>query len=238
MPASTILLQFLLMLVAGWLQRQQAATIDYLKAENRMLRERLGGRRIIFTDAERRRLAEKARVLGRQPLREMSTIVTPDTLLRWHRELVARKWSFVERRRPGRPRTREVLVALVVRMATENRSWGYTRIQSAMANLGYRLGRGTIRSILKDHGIEPAPELQPLPKAQLVGIAPGGQRFARRVLHRQVRQPIGADPGVVEACDVHVLQARQDVALVRKALRQVAPQSRQHRYGSLRPLPE
>jgi putative transposase len=107
MAASTTLLQFLLMLVAGWLQRQQAATIDYLKAENRMLRDRLGGRRVTFTDAERRQLAEKARVLGRKALRELGTIVTPDTLLRWHRELVARKWTFVERRRPGRPRTAE-----------------------------------------------------------------------------------------------------------------------------------
>jgi hypothetical protein len=70
MAASATLLQFLLMLVAGWLQRQQAATIDYLQAENRMLRERLGGRRIIFTDAERRTLAEKARLLGRKALRE------------------------------------------------------------------------------------------------------------------------------------------------------------------------
>ena len=66
MAASTTLLQFLLMVVAGWLQRQQAATIDYLKAENRMLRARLGGRRIVFTDAERRQLAEKARALGRK----------------------------------------------------------------------------------------------------------------------------------------------------------------------------
>jgi transposase InsO family protein len=158
MVGSTTLLQFLLMLVAGWLQRQQVATIDYLKAENRMLRERLGGRRIIFTDAERRQLAEKARALGRMALRELGTIVTPETLLRWHRELVAQKWSFVERRRPGRPRTREELAPLVVRMATENRTWGYTRIQGAMANLGHKLGRGTIRRILKDHGIEPAPE--------------------------------------------------------------------------------
>ena len=91
-------------------------------------------------------------------LRELGTIVTPETLLRWHRELVARKWTFVERRRPGRPRTREELVGLVVRMASENPSWGYTRIQGAMRNLGHKLGRGTIREILKEHGIEPAPE--------------------------------------------------------------------------------
>jgi hypothetical protein len=158
MAASTTLLQFLLLVVAGWLQRQQAATIDYLKAENRMLRARLGGRRILFTDAERQQLAEKARALGRKTLRELGTIVTPETLLRWHRELVARKWNFVERRSPGRPRIRGKLVALVVRMARENRGWGYTRIQGAMANLGYQLGRGTIGRILKDHGIEPAPE--------------------------------------------------------------------------------
>jgi putative transposase len=132
--------------------------IEYLKAENRLLRERLGGRRIVFTDAERRQLAEKARAVGRKVLSELGTIVTPETLLCWHRELVARKWSFVERQRPGRPRTREELVVLVVRMASENPGWGYTRIQGAMANLGHKLGRGTIRGILKEHGIEPAPE--------------------------------------------------------------------------------
>ena len=158
MAASTTLLQFLLMVVAGWLHRQQSALIDYLMAENRLLRRRLGERRIIFTDAEGRQLAAKAKAVGRTALRELGTIVTPETLLRWHRELVARKWTFVERRRPGRPRTRAELGALVVQMATENRGWGYTRIQGAMANLGYKLGRGTIRAILKEHGIEPAPE--------------------------------------------------------------------------------
>jgi hypothetical protein len=76
---------------AGWLQQQQATVIEYLKAENSVLRERLGGRRILFTDAERRRLAEKARAVGRKGLRELGTIVTPETLLRWHRELVARR---------------------------------------------------------------------------------------------------------------------------------------------------
>jgi hypothetical protein len=114
MPVSTTLLQFLLVLVAGWLQRQQTAVIEYLKAENRLLRQRLGGRRVIFTDAERRQLAEKAKAAGGKALRELGTIVTPETLLRWHRELVAHKWTFVERRRPGRSRTREELVGLAV----------------------------------------------------------------------------------------------------------------------------
>jgi hypothetical protein len=121
------LLQFLLLMVAGWLHRQQSAVIEDLSVENRLLPERLGSWRIIFT-AERRTLAEKASALGRKTLRELGTIVTPETLLRWHRELVARKWTFIERRKPGRPRTRQEL-ALVVRMATENPSWGYTRIQ-------------------------------------------------------------------------------------------------------------
>ena len=75
------------MLVAGWLQRQPTAVIEYLQAENRLLRQQLGGRRIVFTDADRRQLAEKARAVGRKGLRELGTIVTPDTLLRWHREL-------------------------------------------------------------------------------------------------------------------------------------------------------
>ena len=71
MVGSTTLLQFLLMLLAGWLQRQQAATIDYLKADNRMLRKRLGGRRVSFSGAERQQLAEKATALGRTARREL-----------------------------------------------------------------------------------------------------------------------------------------------------------------------
>jgi hypothetical protein len=81
-----------------------------------MLREQLRGRRIVFTDAQRRLLAERA-VAVRRALRELGTVVTPETLLRWHRELVVRKWTFIERRRPGRPRTRDELVRLIIRMA-------------------------------------------------------------------------------------------------------------------------
>jgi len=143
--------------IAVWLERHAAARIEYLKAENRALRIRLSGRRIVFSDAERRTLGILAKKLGRKALRELDPIVTSATLLRWHRELVARKWTFPVQRRPGRPRTAADIEKLVVRMATENPSWGYTRILGALSNLGIQLGRGTIQRILKDHLIEPAP---------------------------------------------------------------------------------
>jgi len=150
-------LKFLLMLLAGWVHRRQLEAIEYLTEENRMLKERLGGRHLRFTDAERRRLARRAHALGHKALSELSTLVTPDTLMRWYRTLVAQKWTYT-RRRPGRPRTIQVITELIVRMALENRSWGYTRIQGALANLGHDVGRGTIANVLSEHGIDPAPE--------------------------------------------------------------------------------
>src|SRR5271165_6442676 len=89
--------QMLLLMFAGWLNRHQLDVIEYLQEENRLLKERLGGRRVRFTDAERRRLARKAYALGRKVLSELETLVTPDTLLRWHRELVASKWNYSQR---------------------------------------------------------------------------------------------------------------------------------------------
>jgi putative transposase len=115
-----------------------------------------GGVRL--TDAEHWRLARKAHALGRKVLNELHTLVTPDTLLRWYREMVAYKWNYSHRRGPGRPRVMQAIVKLVLRMALENRSWGYTRIQGAMANLGHEVGRGTIANILRERGIDPAPE--------------------------------------------------------------------------------
>jgi hypothetical protein len=96
-------LQFLLMLFAGWVNRHQQDVIEYLQAENRALREQLGGKRLRFTDQQRRRLAVKAKAVGRKRLFELDTLVTPDTLLRWHRQLIARKYDGSETRRPGRP---------------------------------------------------------------------------------------------------------------------------------------
>jgi putative transposase len=151
-------LQMLLLMFAGWVNRRQLDVIEYLQEENRVLKERMGGRRLRFTDAERRRLARKAQALGRKVLNELETLVTPDTLLRWYRELVVSKWNYSHRRGPGRPRIMKTLVELILQMALENPSWGYTRIRGALANLGHQVGRGTIANILRDNGIEPAPE--------------------------------------------------------------------------------
>jgi putative transposase len=150
--------QLVLLMFAGWVNRNQLNVIEYLQEENRVLKERLGGRRIRFTDAERRRLARKAHVLGRKLLTELETLVTPDTLLRWYRELIASKWNYSHRRGPERPRVMKAISELIVQMALENPSWGYTRIRGALANLGHQVGRGTIANTLKENGIEPAPE--------------------------------------------------------------------------------
>ena len=151
-------LQFLVLVMSGWLTRRQQSAIEYLRAENRVLREQLGGRRLRLTDDQRRRLAVLGRALGRKALREVACIVTPDTILRWHREFIAKKYDGSARRKPGRSRTRQELADLVIRMANENSTWGYTRIRGALANLGHEIGRNTIKRILMEHGIEPAPE--------------------------------------------------------------------------------
>jgi transposase InsO family protein len=150
-------LQFLAAWLAVWLGRVLQEQVDYLKAENRLLREKLGPKRVRLTEAERRRLATLGKPLGRRGLAAVATIASPETILRWYRELVARKYDGSKQRRPGRPRTAAEIEALVVRMAREN-TWGYTRIKGALKNLGYKVGRNTIKRILQEHGIDPAPE--------------------------------------------------------------------------------
>jgi len=150
--------RFLLMAVAGWMNQRQQHAIEYLREENRVLRAQLGSKRLRLTDDDRRRLAARARNLSRRMLADLATLVTPDTLLRWHRKLIAIKYDGSARRGPGRPSILWQLEALIVKMAVENRAWGYLRIQGALSNLGYAVARGTIANVLKRHGIEPAPQ--------------------------------------------------------------------------------
>jgi len=130
----------------------------YLTAENRILRNQIKGR-VPLTDAERKTLAEMGQKLGKKALEEVATIAQPETILAWHRTLMAQKFDGSQHRKfPGRPKVDSELEALVVRMAQENRRWGYDRMVGAVANLGYRISDQTVGNILKRHEIPPAPE--------------------------------------------------------------------------------
>jgi hypothetical protein len=109
----------MLIAVGGWMNQQQLQIIDYLPGENRVLREQLSGRRVRFNDYQRRRLAVRAKGLGRKLLREVATIVTPETLLAWHRILIANKYDGTAQRGQGRPRKADI-ESLVVRLGEEN----------------------------------------------------------------------------------------------------------------------
>jgi Integrase core domain len=150
-------LRFFVASLVGWLQSEQHQVIDYLREENCVLKAQLQGQRLRLTDDERRRLAARGARLGRALLTHVATIVTPDTVLRWHRQLIARKWTYAKRR-PGRPSVLPEIRRLVVRIATDNPSWGYTRIQGALKNLGHRVARSTIATIPKQQGIPPSGE--------------------------------------------------------------------------------
>jgi putative transposase len=117
--------RFLAGVLAGWANQQQQLAIEYLREENQVLREQLAGKRVRYTDNQRRRLAEKAKGLGRRALEEIATLVRPETLLAWHRKLIAHKYDGSGRRGPGRPRIMDKIRDLTVRMAKENRIWGY-----------------------------------------------------------------------------------------------------------------
>src|SRR6187551_2296960 len=124
MPRALDPFRFLLIAVAGWINQHQLLAIDYLREENRILREQLGGRRLRFTDDQRRRLATKAKGLGRKLLAEFATIVTPETLLAWHRKLIAQKYDGSARAGLGDRAPPERWKRWSKRMAEENRDGG------------------------------------------------------------------------------------------------------------------
>src|SRR5262245_20984437 len=148
----------LLAYITGTVDQELLLRNEYLVTKNRILRNQIKGR-VHLSDGERTSLAELGKQLGRQALAEVSTIVKPETILAWHRTLVAKKFDgSPQRKAPGRPMIDPEVEALVVQMAQENRSWGYNRIVGALANLGYIISDQTVGNILKRHGLLPAPE--------------------------------------------------------------------------------
>jgi putative transposase len=158
MLAETYPIRLLLMTVSGLVNRHQTDVIAYLIEENRVLKEQMQGRKLRLTDDQRRRLAERAKGLGRKALSRVATIVTPDTLMRWHRRLIASKWTYPAKNRPGRPGLMKSIKALILRMAKENSSWGYTRIQGELKGVGHTVCRTTVSNVLKENGLKPAPD--------------------------------------------------------------------------------
>jgi len=148
----------LLAYVTGLVNQRLLLQCEYLMAENRILRSQVSGR-LRLSDAERSTLAEIGKRLGRKCLAEVACVAKPETILAWYRRLIARKFDgSTHRSYPGRPRVAPDMEALVVRMAQENKGWGYDRIVGALANLGHQLSDQTIGNILKRHGIAPAPK--------------------------------------------------------------------------------
>jgi putative transposase len=148
----------LLAYITGTVDQELLLRNEYLVTENRILRHQIQGR-VRLSDGERKALAEIGQKLGKQALKAVANIVTPDTILAWHRKLVAQKFDgSTQRKAPGRPSIDAELEALVVCMAQENRSWGYERIAGALKHLSYMISNQTVGNILKRHGIPPAPE--------------------------------------------------------------------------------
>ena len=145
-----MILQVLIAMIAGWINRHQQQVIVYLLEENRTLHAKLGRRRVRFTDTERHRLAALAFPIGRNRLQSLATLATPDTLMRWYKQLVAQKFDGSQKRNKlGRPRVSDEIEARVLQMANDNPTWGYRRIQGALANIGHHIDKITVRNILR-----------------------------------------------------------------------------------------
>lgn len=150
----------LLASITGSVDEQLLLRIEYLVAENSIMRNQITGR-LHLSDAKRTTLAELGKKLGKQALEEVAKVAKPDTILAWHRKLVAQKFDgSTQRKSRGRPRVDKELEDLVVRMAQENRRWGYDRLAGALAHLGYAISDQTVGNILKRRGLPPAPERQ------------------------------------------------------------------------------
>jgi transposase len=133
--------------------------IDYLKEENAILREKLGKKRILLSDSQRRRLAILGKKLGRGVLSKVCCAFSPDTVLKWHRKLVAQKYDGSKNRgKGGRPRISDELKQLIIDMARDNKHLGYRKLTGYLNYLGYKVSCSTVSRVLREHGIDPSPK--------------------------------------------------------------------------------
>ena len=146
--------------VTGSVDQELLLRNQYLVTENRILRNQIKGR-VMLSDPERLSLARMAKQLSHKALAEVAQIVRPETLLAWHRRLIAKKCDGSKQRSAVEPgSTAPELETLILRLAQENRAWGYRRIVGALNNLGHQVSHQTVANVLKRHGLEPAPERQ------------------------------------------------------------------------------
>jgi putative transposase len=146
--------------IIGSVEQELLLRNQYLVTEYRILCPQIK-RRVILTDPDRLSLARIAKQLSRKALAEVAQIVRPETLLTWHRRLIAKKFDGSRNRSAVQPSsTEQEIENLVLQVAQENRSWGYRRIVGALNNLGHQISHQTVANLLKRHGLEPAPERQ------------------------------------------------------------------------------
>jgi hypothetical protein len=153
---------FFAVVLAGWMNRQQQEAIEYLRMENRIFREKFGHKTIILNLAQKRRLAGAAARLPREVLRQVRTLFSPETLLKWNRLLIARKYDGSDAKRPGPSPTKARMIRdLVLRMAEENPDWGYSRMYGELRKLGYKVHWQTVRRVMLDNGLLDDPDKPP-----------------------------------------------------------------------------
>ena len=147
----------LLLLLTALIDPDKRKIMDFYEAQMEALRYNCP-QKLRFTPALKARLGKAAKVLGLKTLRGLTTLVTPNTLLRWQREAVREKWDYSHKRKPGRPSTKSEIQKLVVQFAQDNPGWGYRHIRDALKPMNFTVGKTTIRNILKRYGLTPAPE--------------------------------------------------------------------------------
>ena len=142
------------LVVRGRREMSKDAELLVLRHQNAVLRRQIG--RVRYQPGDRLWLAALSRLIPRHRWAE-AFAVTPATLLAWHRRLVARKWGYTSKQRPGRPSTAAAIRKFVVRIAADNPAWGHRRVQGELIKLGHRIAASTVWQILHDAGIDPAP---------------------------------------------------------------------------------